>query len=382
MYISKRRNKPHGYWQDYANVVKEFSETIDRFGRFPTTEDISGSLKHAMYLHGKRIDDFRILFGYPITVKPKGYWRSWDNVEKEILGLVDKNSGVFPTLLQIESELGSPAKKMVLERGGIFILTKQMGFVRENAHGCIRTSDGHYVRSGYEYLFDEFLHSCNIEHEVDGLISDKHKYRFDFKFGNNYVEIWGFDQKESKNEIIKSYNARRAIKERLYSSLGLNLISINQPIFKKPISEIVSFFVSILKENGIFVSLSKDIELTSYYKYSTIWTDEKILFELNCVIRRLNKFPKQKEIKEINGALVDAISRHGGLIRFANMLGYCKKPKQKWNYEKIEKEVKEAVEMNSGCFPTVGEFYKIGKKDLYQTLYRRNLFDHFLEAYS
>ena len=64
-----------------------------------------------------------------------------------------------------------------------------MGYSRSY---CYITRDGHHTHSYNEYVFDEFLFSRGIEHEVDGRIHPDYRYRYDFKVGEIYFEIWGF----------------------------------------------------------------------------------------------------------------------------------------------------------------------------------------------
>ncbi len=68
-----------------------------------------------------------------------------------------------------------------------------------------REDIGHFVRSTWEANFARILKYCGIDYEYESIRFDLGDtiYTPDFKIGNKYVEIKGYDTKEAKQKRIK-----------------------------------------------------------------------------------------------------------------------------------------------------------------------------------
>lgn len=341
--------KPQNYWDE--NFEKELKKIIKQLSKFPSYKDLIKLRKNGIVqaLHRKKftLNDYRIKFGYKIIKKTKNYWMNWNNLETELKSLIVNN--IFPTLSLIKTKLGGGATKSIFRFGGITKVAKKMGYKPSHFH---ITTDGHYVFSAYEQIFDEYLYSRNIPHDANKKIHPNHKYKYDFKVNDIYFEIWGFDTRNKK------YIKNRKIKEHLYKELNLKLISIEYTEFLKPISDIEKNLDSLFASLNINTINKIKNHLNSIQNDFEIWNEEKITNELKKTICKIGHFPKNREL----GKLYYAVRKYGGINYFANKLEYeCKKPPRYWNDDKILEELLIVVNKIKH-FPTTDELTHINRK--------------------
>ena len=272
--------------------------------------------------------------------KSPNYWNNWDNLSQMIKSLIKNDN--FPTTEVIKKELGNGAYKSVLKFGGIKVVAEKMGY---DLVSYFKTSDGHYVQSSYEYLFDEFLYQNNIPHEVGGLISEKYSYRYDFKIGEHYVEIWGYEKHENNKWCIK-YNKKRATKETLYQKLGLKLISIECGDFDKNNEDLCVFFKNIVYLMNIKV-INNDV--FNFVKPSKYWNYDNTFVEFQKTIKTIGRFPK---IAELKFGLAFAIHKYGGIKHFKEIFG--EPASNHWTPDTIVQSLKTLTD-ELGHFPTCNE---------------------------
>lgn len=376
--------KEYGYWNDKNNIVNEIELIINKLGNFPTSSQMPANLWTAIKKQRISIHELRKNLKFPLNEKPKGYWNNIDNTKYEIKKLIDKNEGVFPTLNQVELELGSGGKKSVLKLGGIYEVAKIMNkeYRPISATGSYLTTDGHYVLSSYEYLVDEFLFSRKIPHEVNGLILNT-KYRYDFKVNDVYIEIWGYE-KDRKQKRCINYNERRKIKEQIYLKNNLKLLSIECSVFKNPIKQIFEYLEKICFNNGWNHTKINEINLNNYYNLCKRWNEDKVEHEIKKIIKETSNFPTTKYLKENKkGGLLDAINRHGGFSHFATKLGFKpKKPRgiNYWNLETIKIEINKVFSKYPKP-PTSNKLTKDGFGYLVQQMYKLGNFSKLRDEY-
>jgi len=368
----EQTRKEANYWE--KNIDKELQEVIQKLNRFPTQIDLCNLGKSQLYnvikKTGCNLNDYRIKFGFPIIERNKNYWICFDNLTREIKSIM--NNDEFPSTTLIEKKLGGGAIRSIAMFGGVSKVAQLMGY---NSTYFYTTSDGHYVHSSNEYLFDEFLYSRGIPHEVNGLIPNS-KFRYDFKIGELFFEIWGFNC-NLKQKINQEYNEKRKKKEYCYDSQGLKLISIEFDVFEKPLDAIENYFVNLMSNLG-FDTLAK---MTNYSLHSVvnnikIWNEDKIIVELNKVISEIGRFPRMTDLKKINSPLIGAVTKYGGFNYFADKMGYeCRKKSGYWTEEKIIEELTTIIE-NLGKFPSKAELRSLHSK-LYYAIYDNNGWEYF-----
>jgi len=371
--------KAWGYWNSENNIVSELKKITKNLGHFPTCTELPGGLWGAIKKTKKSIFYYGKLLGWENKTKPKKYWQFWENISYEIKKLIVLNNGVFPKLTQIEEHLGSGGKLAVRRNGGIRNVAEKMGYNYIPTGNCIKVSDGHVVLSYNELIVDEFLYSRDISHEVNGYIHKGLPYRFDFKINDFYIELWGYE-KNRKTPRCDKYNKRRQKKEKLYKELDLKLINIESGVFKKPINSIIACLTKMCETMNLNTKEIRPINLTNYIANSKYWTYDKILYNLRNFITSLGRFPKQKDFIENKlGGLIDAISRNGGLIYFANILGYNFRYKIKWDINKITTKLKDIIN-KLGYFPKFKELANMGESRLYQAMNKYGTKEYFKQV--
>lgn len=101
------------------------------------------------------------------------------------------------------------------------------------------------------------------------------------------------------------------------------------------------------------------------------WTEEKIIEELEKAIDELGHFPLQKELSTTGrGNLLGAISTHGGVNKFRELLGVeiIKAPTGFWTKEQTLSELKKTIK-ELGHFPTNTELREMERTDLQHAIY-------------
>jgi hypothetical protein len=348
--------KPEGYWLD--KIDEELESIINQLGRFPTQSDFQNlgkiSIYRAIKKSGQSINSLREKYNFEIKERNKNYWKDWNNLSNELLPLI--RDGKFPKSSEIRSKIGGGCLRAIRQFGGMKKVAEKMGCKISYFQSA---RDGHYVHSYNELVFDEFLYSRGVEHDVDGIIHPDYPYRYDFKIGDFYFEIWGFDTRR-KQSVNVSYKRRRTTKENLYSKLGLNLISIEHNVFEQPFEAMEQYFCGLLTSLGFDISRKKEYTL-KVINHHKIWDEDKVEKCLKEVIEDdIEKFPTLSELNSIGRSdLVGAINKHGGIFHFAEKMGFdCKKPAGYWTKELMRNKLKE-IELDIGYKPTLKQIRKI-----------------------
>ena len=308
------RNCSRSYLWSETEVINEIKKIINQLNNFPSKAEMMKFSPQMISQINKLggINKFRDLLNQKIIKRKRNYWQDFEKLKyhlnKNFENLISK--GIFPT----QSLLSSVSLSMpVHKHGGSKAVAEKLNCKIDK---CLITSDGHYVNSGNEYIVDEFLSANKIPHEVNGRISNLTKHSFDFKIDDYYVEIWGFEN--SDKERCKRYQEKRKIKEELYKSLNLKLISIEKEIFGQPLEKINSYLVNL------FSNIKKDIkeiDIKNASKCCRFWNDENITIEFKILVEKLGHFPKAMWLQKNKRCdLINAARRNGGLTKFKNII--------------------------------------------------------------
>jgi hypothetical protein len=342
------------------DIVKELQNLKSELGKFPTVAEIrksNNALANAIYKSGLRLTELRKEIDGNIGGKrPNGYWKNFDNLSSAITPLIKNN--VFPSQKKIATISGG-AREAIRYFGGIQEVARRMGY---ETYSFYKASDGHLLRSSLELIVDEFLYSRDINHEIDGIISKDFKYRYDFKIGTTFVEIWGYGGKDYLNRRVK--------KEKLYELEKSKLISIEQSAFEgdveKNLQEIFSRFSSVV---------TRPFDIENLFKVSGFWNDKRILQEIKKLFEKQNRFPTQKDMRDVSG-LVGAVQRAGGGNHFREMMGVPPIRLNFWNDETILVELSK-VSAEIGKIPTCRDLEKLERFDLRSAILKNKGFRHY-----
>lgn len=371
---SNRTRAPLNFWSE-KQIMIVLESIMKTLGRFPTKSEIAkmgyGGMLSAMFKSDKKsIYDYQKLFGLTPATKPKKYWNDLQNLKSELLKIINDSRNSFPSLLKIEMLLGSAAKKAVLQHGGIVKVAELMGY-NYTPRKTYRTSDGHFVHSINEFLFDEFLFANGIPHEVGGKICENRNYRYDFKIEDNYIEIWGYE-KNKLSEISIDYNKKREAKESLYSELNLKLISIEGTIFKSFKDELSQKFTSILASMNLNGKYEKKHFFSVKESLSRLRTfdESSVCEELNEITKSTGSFPTLNYLRKMKAySLIEAIEELGGITYIANKMGLKRNRKQKWTKDKVFNRLIE-ITNKIGEFPKQKYLIETGERGLLQQMYK------------
>lgn len=102
------------------------------------------------------------------------------------------------------------------------------------------------------------------------------------------------------------------------------------------------------------------------------WNDEIIVMQLTSIIKNINHFPSQKELKLMGRYdLLNAIFKHGGFTKFRQLLNHelPQKPSGYWTDETIISELN-PIFLELGHFPSQKELEIIDKKHLLRVIQR------------
>ncbi len=352
---------------ELSDELKKFS--IENNG-FPTQATLRkqkrSDLEKAISRSSKNIHEWAEHLGYTPCQKPKGYWKDFENLRREIEKIIVNNK--FPTSEMIANNIGHRARHAIYAYHGesIATLAKRMGYEPPN---FLVATDGHYVQSGNEYIVDEFLYNHGIQHEVGGLIAPGvNQYKYDFKIGEYYLEIWGYESNRIDG-ICGVYNKKRKEKEEFYRSKSLKLISINAEFFQQSAKDICLDLFNLLTSCGIVCGdTPKEFDISNIQKHAYYWSEDRILRELKIILNDIGKVPSWEELRNAGrGDLADAIKRYGGFSKFRILLG--QKIRSGWDDEKIECELKKIIAEDKK-FPIQSRLKELERWDLLRAINR------------
>lgn len=126
--MSKR--KPRGHWT-WDNTKSKLEEIAEELGHFPTARELTAlGLSGLVDAVNKRYGGFRELrekLGRDQLRRPRGYFKEWDNVEKELFQ-VEAKLGHFPSDIELRDlGLSSLANAISNYYGGYTEVRKRLG---------------------------------------------------------------------------------------------------------------------------------------------------------------------------------------------------------------------------------------------------------------
>lgn len=355
-------------WNE-EKILIDLRQIISQIGFYPPYKKLinmgKSDLVGAITRYGGSIK-FRKLTGY--ARKPPSYWLSLNNIITEIR---------FHFSDMVENKI-MPTAKMMWAVGippsifSNFGIQKIADELQCKVYKRWYSRDGHVLESYAEYLLDEYLYSIGVSHVPHDLLVNYLKYRCDQKVSKFFIEIWGC-KKNDTSGWSAAYNTKRSKKERLYKKLNIKLISIEFQIFFQQPEEVEKCLDNIFYKLGFDITKKftfdiKTLSMEVNARIGTYWTYEKVFEEL----KKLGKIPTQIELEQMGrGDLLNAIGRYGGMINFADKLGYNlnKKPNGYWTCYRIFEAIDQI-----GYFPTADELMQLEKRDLLRAISRNGGF--------
>jgi hypothetical protein len=298
--------------------------------------------------------------------RPKNYWKDFNNLESAIKSLMFENA--FPSYDRIIK--GFPGSVAAIRYfGGLRAVANKMGYELCNFY---KTKDGHYARSYYEAVFDEFLYSRNIKHLPEGLIDKNYNYRYDFKVDDYFIEIWGYRHTKHVAHYIK----KRKFKERLYRKLKLKLIPVEFQLFNGDNATIERNLEKLFLNLGYDIKRKKEFDINKLTKIMGFWNETRIIKEIKNLIIHNGHFPTHKEMRATSG-LACAVQRTSSINAFRKLMGFSK-VRLPWTDERIIIDIIK-IYKDIGKMPTDQYLYKIKRSDLRSAMSKRRGIKHYQE---
>ncbi|MED4285320.1 hypothetical protein P4679_25695 [Priestia megaterium] len=375
---------------NFEKAKDELFKVYQKVGYIPTSGELDKmglqSLRGAIDQRGG-VKPFASALGLQtkaetLGIKGSGYWKNIENVKKELVPVI-KQLGHFPSytelkMLQRIDILGSFKYYKGIENTAILL-----GHTYE-PKTQMRTLDGHFVRSTYEVILDNFFFINDISHETEGLINKEGNNRFMYDFrvkdlNNNFVhfEIWGYRKGSNQSEIESQYNAKRKIKEEVYKKNNLTLVSLEEYLFNKDFDQIYDYLVEVcIKHNIKTTGFNYDgnyLELLVYNIYSIqdLYEDLKPYIKENNGYMPTANFLRNKKRED----LVERLLRFGGFVVFREKFKLKETPRtNKWSSDDFF--LKELLPLCEKLerLPTSTELLELNRGDLLGAIYRRGGF--------
>jgi len=375
--MNKKHEPNNPEWINW--MVNELKNIYQIEKRPPTTSmlselgrgDILGGIRKSLRETSHDLVYYLNLAGINIEGRYSRIW-TWNKLSTEIEKISVIKNG-FPRLEMIKEELGSGAEKAIRKLGGIRAVCDRMGY---KYNRLMQARDGHLLRSVSEYIFDEFLYSCGIPHEVDGKISDERQYRYDFKVGNIYFEIWGYPERFS------SYILKKEIKTQLYQKLKLKLVSIEaEEVFSQSLCFVEQYLKDLLDSLNLNTNYVIPFNIDDLYAKCGAVTKEYVVASIIDIIANTGNFPTETYLRKIgNHRLIHLIGKYYG--GFRNLRKEFNIPQAQrengWaTVENVKEEILEIMKDTGGVFPSYNYLLKNDKSYLSRAISRLGGFNKF-----
>ncbi len=129
----KSLKKENGCYNSWHNAEKELKKAIEKnHGEFPTTTRLRelgySTLGSIISKYHGGYCAVRIKMGYGLVKKPNGYYKNWENFEREINEAIKENEGEFPTQMGIRKLGYSSLGEWIKYYGGLLAVREKIGY--------------------------------------------------------------------------------------------------------------------------------------------------------------------------------------------------------------------------------------------------------------
>ena len=355
----KERIKPFGYWEE--NLESVLQKLIEQLGHFPTQEELKkvGGINRAINLKYGGLIQARKVYGFEEIVKPKGYWRVWENIEPILKKLIEE-LGHFPTQNELkENGYQSVSDALRKYHGGISCVREKMGFEQ--------------LKKPMRYwTLENTIEECKRLIEETGNIPTQDRLK---ELGLTSLTA-AISKYGGMHELREKFGKKSPERRKRFWRDEKNAVDayrqVEQELGKPPSDK-------DLQKNG-YSGLSDAINkyfggITRFRKRAGLeqirldhhWTLETILEKYKIIMSELGHNPTSTEIKEKDSALFNAIDTLGGIrkIRASLKLEDYTKPNGYWTKKRVLEKSRELYQ-ELGHLPSQKELCKLGLSILSQ----------------
>ena len=381
-FILQKRKRDQGMdlcsdcWKTHNNPLRVFENAREKFlqivadneGVVPPRNDLPWNLVAAINTYFDGYGIFREKCGLPKMQKPRGWWKKWENLERELRPLCE-DLGFFPPDQYLLAVKASMARSALRHFGGAQKVAERLGYKLRSGY---EADDGHFVFSYYEFAVDNVLFYHGVPHQTHPSIRARDKRRGDFKVGETFIEVAGFSR-DKKRTHARAYHRKLEAKLALYADLNIPVIVIYKADFDN--TDVVLRKLRPLIER--YGRDGKKVDITNAIRPVSWWSDwANVRPLLEEVIRTIGHFPTAIELADVGKSSIThyVIKFHGGFSEARRKMGHEVRQEShgyfaKWgNVEAMFRPVCEFL----GYFPSAQEIRdcKYGLIDCCSSLYK------------
>ncbi len=309
-------------WLDHRNPLRNFHNAKSAFlnivssnrGKVPPRTRLPYDLINAINCYHGGYAVFRDRCGLPSSVKPRYWWKNWDNLKTELLPICEE-LGFFPPdqyLLDIKANSLRSAFKYF---GGAKTIAERLGFKLSTGY---EADDGHFVFSYYEFAVDNLLFYHGVPHQPHPTICEGDKRRGDFRVGDTIIEVAGYAR--GTRARTRQYHKRLREKECLYARLKIPVVVIHKQDFND-IDVVINKLEPLVARYG---DETKQVDILNAIRPVSWWADwDNVARLLEEAIEELGHFPVARELEETGRSCVVhyIMKLHGGLAQARRRMG-------------------------------------------------------------
>jgi hypothetical protein len=256
--------------------------------------------------------------------KPQGYWRSFDNLKKEIL-IICETKKCFPTTTVLKKlNRFDIIHAIILYHGGIYSVREKINY--DNFKGKKRKAHWkNFDNIKYELLkiykeikiFPNITILLNLKRS--DLINAMQKYHGGF---DSVRQILGFNDSETKKPNGYWFDWNNLSKELLSLCYYFGHFPTNNELISLDRTDIIGG----MRNHGNIADIRKKLNFIDTnplpYKMKGYWLDfNNIIKELNPILKLLGHFPTQDELYGLKrGDIVSAMKEnYGGIVAVKNI---------------------------------------------------------------
>lgn len=328
-----------GYWTFHENRLLEFKKYIDEFKTIDNMKNNKAG-KHIyqnIINYNESMHDMVVELGYTLdeysTLNKQGCYKDFSKIENKIRVFI-KNNNRFPSRNEMTYNLRI-GSRYIDSLGGIYEIKRIMNYFDDND----LVDDRMFVNlSMLEFILAQYLIHNNISYRREGAIdktkSKRCRYDFYLTDFNLYIEVWGFEENDTK--LSKNYHKNRKYKESLYEKLNYNLLSIEHD--ELCIHDLKTTINTLNNKFSNIFNVNEDIKESSFISCKTI-SDKDILDKILEVPHENGFLPKLSEVENYDLGYLSRIirKRHKSYYNFSKIMGF-----------KIHSKLMDRSEMNTG----------------------------------
>ncbi|MBX4196181.1 hypothetical protein KW805_01175 [Candidatus Pacearchaeota archaeon] len=336
--LKEERRKQREYWKSWENVSTALQNITKELGHFPTQKEITQSqyigLMYGISRYHNNLYTATLKMGHTPTQGERGHWKKWENVEKELKGMIEQ-LGHYPSYTEIRKLKGSITSAIDKHHGGYNNTRARMGFDLSRREPGYWESSENVVKEAKsvmkKYGFDELPDANKLtelgETQLIGGISSYGGFK-------KVRRLLGEEQRYA--DVGTWHNLENCIKkaQEIKRELGVKTLPSTNILQDHGYG---AFVAGIQAHHGGIVEFRKKLGEQQLKRESGIWRS------LEYTIQEAKKFLEEKGLEVLPGQSTIQNSGYSGLVAAINLYhGGLKEFEPKF-YQAIGKSVDKSL---------------------------------------